>query len=65
MGRDKWDVESTLELDSMGASIPMVPMVLALSSYTLLARIMRVRLILGSLLCKGYFGNYAMLLRDE
>ena len=65
MGRDKWDVESTLELDSMGASIPMVPMVLALSSYTLLARIMRVRLILGSLLCKGYFGNYVRLHKSK
>ena len=65
MGHDKWDVESTLELDSMGASIPMVPMVLALSSYTLLARIMRVRLILGSLLCKGYFGNYVRLHKSK
>ena len=65
MGHDKWDVESTLELDSMGASIPMVPMVLALSSYTLLARIMRVRLILGSLLCNGYFGNSVRLHKSK
>ena len=45
-----WDVESTLELDSEGASIPM-----GLSSYTLLAWVMRVGLTLHSFLCIRVF----------
>ena len=42
-----------------------VLVVLALSSHTLLAWVMRVGFALGSLLRKGHFDNYAKLHRDK